>query len=257
MIRNFIEQLWFRWSKIPTLEEALKKLPDGRLHIYSPLDFTIGELERKEGWVKEYNPKDPLFQSGRGYDPNLSDPKNIKIFQDKIELTQPKDEEKDAFIQSNFTFKHGTVRAIIKLPKVKGAWSAFWLFGENGMPEHDILEQCGDWENKVSVTHHWGYDYNNVPNPRGKKMTRNNKRYNKNFRPTEDYYLYEVELSPYKVVYRINGIKVRTMKKGVSSSQQRVIFSVTKGNYCQSKTTSILKDDAAMSVKRLELWKII
>jgi len=257
MIRNFIEQLIFRWSRIPTWQEAVQRVPEGTLTKYHMSDIEIGNLEWIEGWTKNYNKdKDPPFREGRPFDPELSSLDNITTTSSLMILTQPKEAcTKDAYIQSNFTIKYGTVRALIKVPKVPGAWSAFWLFG--GLPEMDIFEHCGGWEDKISVTHHWGYDYDNVPNPKGKKMTKRNARYNKKFRPRDNFYLYEVELSPYKIVYRINGIKVRTLKRHLSSGENRVIFDVTKGDYCQSCFLKGIGRDAQMMIDFLEVYKIV
>jgi len=257
MIRNLIEKILFFLKKIPTWQQAFTRTPEGTLTRYRMCDINVGNLRWNNGWIKIYNPPyDPEFRNNRPFDQQASSPKNITQRNELMQLTQPKGiGTRDAYIQSNFTVKYGTVRALIKLPSIKGAWSAFWGFG--GLPEMDILEHCGGWKHKVSVTHHWGYDYNNVPNPHGKKMTRYNARYNRNFNPTKDFYLYEVELSPYKIVYRINGIKVRTLKRHLSSGENVVIFDVTKGNYCQSSIDTELKEDATMVVDFLEVFKII
>lgn len=252
MIKNYIERLRFKYSKIPTWQEAVKRIPDGSLRKYYSKDITLGNLEWKKGWTKNYNEdKDPLFVPWRPWNSELSSIDNIKHEGKLLTLTQHKEpNSKDAYMESNFTIKYGTVRALIKLPNVTGAWSAFWLFGKNGMPEHDIIEHCGEWENEVAVTHHWGYDYEEN---RGKKSTINNGRYNKNFKPTDNYYLYEVELTPYKVTYRINGIKVRTLTKHLSSGENVIIFDVTRGKYCGNKA---LARNAKMEISFLEIWKI-
>ena len=253
-MRNLLERIYFMLCKIPTWEDAIKSIPQGDYIKYDMSKVTIGDMPWKYGWTPIYvEDESPQFRIGREWAKDMTDADNILQSPTKMTLTQPKSAgTKDAWIQSNFRIKYGTVRALIKLPDVSGAHSSFWLFGQNGMPEMDVLEHCGGWENKVSVTHHHGIAYESGQ----KKMTHNNARYNKNFKPRDEFYLYEVELSPYKVVYKINGVKVRTLKRGLSSGENKVIFNVVKNSYCQTTTESVLNDDAVMIVDFLEVYKI-
>ena len=255
-MRNLLERIYFMLCKIPTWQEAIERIPEGSITKYDMSKVTIGDMPYKKDWTPKYiEGVSPQFRIGREWAKDMTDPASITQWATTMKLKlQREANTKDAWIQSNFRIKYGTVRALIKLPNVKGAHSAFWLFG--GLPEMDVLEHCGGWENKVSVTHHHGYDYNNVPNPKGKKMTHNNARYNKKFKPRDEFYLYEVELSPYKIVYKINGVKVRTLKRGLSSGENKVIFDVVKNSYCQTTTESVLDDDAVMIVDFLEVYKI-
>jgi hypothetical protein len=252
-IRNIWEKWAFKFKKMPTWEQAIKFTPDGDYTKIDASNITLGNMNWKAGYTKNFDPEgeDPMFRPSRPWDSTLSSPDNIKIEDGLIKLTQPAGEsQKDAWMESNFKIKYGTIRALIKLPKVDGAWSAFWLFGTNGMPEMDILEHCGSWENEVAVTHHWGYDYNGE---RGKKSTLHNGRKKKKFKPTDEYYLYEVELSPYYIKYKINGVVVRKLKNHLSSGENTIIFDVTTGFYCNS---SEVVEDATMLVKFLEIYKI-
>lgn len=253
-IRNLLEKLYFFFKKIPSYIDV-KRVPDGKRYLIDSSNITIGNMPWKPGWNKDFEwGLDPHFRWNKPYSQDTSSLENIAVEDGRIVMTLPKESNsKEAVLFSNFTIKYGTVRALVKLPKIKGAWSAFWLFGTNGMPEHDIFEHCGGWENKVSVTHHWGYDYNGV---KGKKATRWNARENKNFTPREGYYLYEVELTPYKTTYSINGVKVRTMKQGLSSGENTVIFGVGKGDYCNSNVSQAIETDAKMSIQYIEVFKI-
>jgi beta-glucanase (GH16 family) len=133
------------------------------------------------------------------------------------------------------------VSALIRLPEEQGAWSAFWLFGETGLPENDVFEHCGG-EQYVNVTHHWGYGYDN---PELKKHTEWNKR--RNINPNE-WNLYEIEISPYKTIYRINNKVVRSMKRGTSSDRRHILLTCGWGDYCGGNSP-----DAYMEVKWLTL----
>jgi len=254
-LRSFREKLAFRNAVLPNYLQAIDRTPEGDHTRYNMKDVEIGNLEWKSGYNKIFDPAtDPPFRDSKPWDTDHSSPENITQTDECLLLTKPRDaNSKDAYLYSNFTFKYGTVRALIKLPNIRGAWSAFWLFGNNEMPEHDILEHCGHKEHEVSVTHHWGYDYSGIY---GKKSTLHNERYNKNFNPTENYYLYEVEIGPYKTVYRINGVIVRTVKKGLGSADQHILLDVTRGEYCNSSNNQSMVGDAIMKVKFIEVFKM-
>ena len=216
-------------------------------------NVTFGNMPYKKGWVKDYTSTDPMFRKSIKWFPstNYSD-KNVTVLDGTINIHCPSDGMTEGAMVSNFTFKYGTVRALIKAPNVKGVWSAFWLFDENGMPEHDF-EFCGQEKHTVNVTHHWGitYDDNN------KKSTLHNARRNKNFNPTTEYNMYEIEKLPYKVTYKINGVVVKVMRKGISSGNSRLLFTAGTGIYCGSEKNQPLNKNGIMSIKSIELYKLI
>jgi len=215
---------------------------------YDASNITIGNLEWKgKYWDKIYEyGKDPMFRYSYPWDQEEYPEENIRITDSCIEIWARTDGTKGVLF-SNFKFKYGIVKALVKLPDVDGAWSAFWLF--RGMPELDIFEHCGQWENQVSVTHHWGYTYE-----RGmKKTTYGNVRFNEAFEPTKKYYVYEVEVTPYEVIYRINGIVTQVMTEGVPSHEQHIILNVTTGDYCENIA---LKEDAVMKVKWIKVFEM-
>jgi len=253
-IRSKIEQFIFRIRGFKKNQEPTPPL--GKRYYIDASNITLGNPPWKgRAWDRVYQwGYDPMFRWHLPWDDNHGVKNNIIIEDDRIRLRMHGHKHsKEAYLYSNFTIKTGTVRAMIKTPNIEGAWSAFWLMGKFGMPEIDIFEHCGEWTDKVNVTHHWGYDYENI---NGKKSTLSNGRQYKDFRPTEKYNLYEVELTPYKVIYKINNTVVRTMKRGVPSGPNHVIFDIVKGTYCGSGPTSELDDDAYMDIKYLELFII-
>ncbi len=221
--------------------------PEGKLTRYNMSEVTIGNLPWKKEWKRIFQDSiDPMFSYQFPWDKSECLRENVIQTDTGINLIARADGTK-AVLFSNFTFKYGTVRALIKLPDVPGAMSAFWLF--EGMPELDVLEHCGQWNNQVAVTHHWGWSYE----PGRKKATRHNLRFNELFTPDEQYYLYEVEITPYKVVYRINGNIVRVMEEGIPSQDLHIILNIGWGNYCDSPEG--INEDAVMSVKWLEVYE--
>ncbi len=255
-IRSLIESWIFRFRKIPPYRTSmLNNTPKGERTLFKMQDITIGNMPWKKGWEKGYvHGEDPMFRLSKPWAAHESSDDNVKKTSTGITLTQPKEKDaKSAYLFSNFTIKYGTVRALVKCPCATGMWSAFWLFGKSGTPECDIFEHCGEWENEVAVTHHWGYDYGG---PYGKKSTLHNARYNKNFNPSKEFYLYEIEFGPYSVVYKINGVVVKRMKKGIPSGENHILFDVVKGQYCGTDPNAELSEDGVMEVKFLEIFKI-
>ena len=254
-IKSWIEKQRFRRRRcLPEWHDNLTK-PEGEYQYYDMSQVSIGTLDWIDGYEKLYDEQtDPMFMSGAPW-ASEGDYNADWLVQgiSGLSLVMPKETNgQTAMLSSNFSIKYGTIRALIKLPDVAGAYSAFWLFGKQGAPECDILEACGHEWNKVHVTHHWGYDYEDIW---GKKSTLHNDRYNRRFKPTEKYYMYEIELSPYKVVYRINGVIVKIMKEGIPSDKQRIIFSLTKGSYCDSSHDEPLDSVARMKIRFLEVFK--
>ncbi len=250
-IRSLIEKIRFSLRLMFPKYLKYNHVPRGILTSYPDIKF--GNLPYKREWIKVYKTDDPSFRKSiPWYLASRYSDANIRYdLHGELKVIAPKDGKTEGVIMSNFTFKYGTVRAIIKTTDVSGVWSAFWLFDKNGMPEHDF-EWCGQQKHSVHVTQHWGYDYDN----NDKKSTLHNTRTNYRFNPTSEYNTYEIEKSPYKTIYRINGVVVKTMKHGLSSGESYIIFGVHTGSYCNSKPNQVLSKDAVMSIRSIELFKI-
>ena len=250
--KSFIEKILFLFKRVPSYEEYLSNedTPEGVEHVYDMSRASLGDLPWMSGYTKNYEEGiDPEFRTSLPWDQDGFDAQNItQIPGEYLKLTKPAGvHTKDALLYSNFSMKHGTVRALVKMPKVKGAFSAFWLF--DGLPELDILEHCGQWKRKYACTHHWGYDYGE---DYGKKSTLHNTRFNFKLNFNSDWYVLEAEVSPYKVVYKINGVKVRSVKRGVPSGELHIILNVGYGEYCNSKEGVI--EDADLLVKWVKTY---
>lgn len=221
---------------------------ESKFTTYDASNITIGNLEWKgSAWDKKYEyGKDPMFRYSFPWDQEKFKSENIHLTDSCIEIWARKDGS-EGVLFSNFKIKYGIVRAKVKLPDVEGAWSAFWLF--RGMPELDIFEHCGQWKNQVTVTHHWGYAYEKGM----KKSTLQNERFSESFNPTEEYNIYEVEVTPYEVIYRINGIVTRVMTEGIPSHELHIILNVATGDYCENIP---LKEDAVMKVKWIKVFEM-
>lgn len=202
---------------------------------------TVGMPPWQKKWERKHQPEDPDWRWNMPWFQERYAKENIEYTDQGVKIWARNG--KEGCLYSNFNFKYGKVAAKIRLPNEEGAWSAFWLFGESGMPENDALEHCGG-ESYVNVTHHWGYNYESSG---FKKQTTHNKRRGIN---PNDWNIYEVEVTPYKTIYRINGKTVRTIKRGTSSDKRHILLTCGWGFYCGDKTP-----DAFMEVQWLTVEK--
>lgn len=199
---------------------------------------TVGIPPWQSKYERIHQPEDPDWRWNLPWDQQTFSEDNIEYTDTGVKIWARNG--KQGCLYSNFYFKYGVITAKIRLPREEGAWSAFWIFGESGMPEYDVFEHCGG-ESHVNVTHHWGYTYDE--GGKYKKSTRHNKR--KNINPY-DWNLYQVEVTPYKTIYRINGNVVRTMRQGAASDKRHIVLTCVWGNYCGGYTP-----DAFMEVEWL------
>lgn len=257
LINNFIswkEKMSFRKDIVPCLEDAINRVPEGEITYYDMFDVNVGNLEwQGSEWAKVYEPGiDPPFRVGVPWDADDTSKNNIEQHNQKMDIVARKEEGKgnNGVLWSNWGFKHGTIQVLAKFPNIEGAFSAIWMF--DGLPEMDF-EHCGQWKNQVTSTSHQGFDYDG---PYGKKSTLHNERKNRKFKPTDQYYLYEIYLSPYEMIWYINGLAVRKVCDGISNRDQHLILSVGKGEYCGSVEDGSLPEDARMSVKWVRTFKM-
>ncbi len=211
--------------------------PVSTIEYYTFDQSTVGIPPYKLHWKRIHQPEDPDWRWNMPWDQHTYDRENIEFVKNGVKIWARNG--KYGCLYSNFHFKYGKVSAKIRLPKEEGAWSAFWLFG--GLPEFDILEHCGG-ETYVNVTHHWGYNYDHS---NFKTQTTHNKR--RGIDPY-DWNIYAVEVTPYKIIYSINGKVVRKKRKGISSDERHILLTCVWGQYCGGKTP-----DAFMEVEWLRL----
>ena len=253
-IISFKEKMSFRKEIIPSLESALNRIPKGDMMHYIMATVNIGQLEWQSGWQKDYKPYvDPPFRVGVPWDVDDTSENNIIQQPTHMDIITRKEAGRgnDGILYSNWTIKYGTIQVLAKLSDIQGAFSAIWLYGKDGLPEFDF-EHCGQWNNQVTATGHWGYDYDYY----GKKSTLHNERKNRKFYPTDEYHLYEIELSPYETIWRINGLDVRRTKEGANAGKQHLILSIGKVEYCGSEENGTLSEDAKMEVRWVRTFKM-
>ena len=161
------------------------------------------------------------------------------------------------------TFSYGNFSAEIIMPKGKGLWPAFWLCGEGDWPdsgEIDIMEGYTDckcfrlttpyfpWINpswKTTTNAHYAEDGKHRQiGARGVSI------FKQPDDPSYNWHKYEVNWTPDKMVFLIDGKVVRTDTEAVRrfsryQSRVRVIFDCL----CQDPENHKIKRDGVMCVR--------
>lgn len=167
-------------------------------------------------------------------------PECVQLSTAGVEINAVKQDEynKAGMLYSKWSFVYGKLISKIQFDDKPGSWQAFWLLSDNQqkdyrnidylLPEFDF-EYCGNWKHSISATQHYGYDYES------KRSTRRNKISGLKFYPGNKFYEYAFEITPYRVIWRINGIAVKIMYRAASSNLKRVLLdnkTSTKSGYC-------------------------
>jgi beta-glucanase (GH16 family) len=110
-------------------------------------------------------------------------------------------------IWSRQEFKYGYFECRCKAPSGQGLWPAFWLFGQNGKDEIDIMEMKGEKDYETHVDIHIPNNTGMVPGFLGIK---------KNWggwiktdqKLTEEWVVFSALWKPGSIIYYVNGVPV-------------------------------------------------
>lgn len=110
--------------------------------------------------------------------------------------------------------KYGKWEMKVKFPFRKGFWPAFYLvpLTRPTLPEIDVFEYFGKKENEISCTQHWGKDYGLKPpdyNVKSKELTGDF---------SDVWMIWAIEVTPKKMVWKLNNNIVFSSKKGLPKS---------------------------------------
>ena len=110
----------------------------------------------------------------------------------------------------------------VKFPYKGGYWPAFYLvpLTRPTLPEIDVFEYYGIKENEISCTLHWGKDYGLKP-PDYNTVTKD---LTGNF--TNVWMIWAIEVTPKKIVWKLNNKEVFRSKKGLPTSPLYMIANV-------------------------------
>ncbi len=112
----------------------------------------------------------------------------------------------------SFRHQYGKVEAKVKVPK-GNAYHAFWLAGERMLPQVNVFKYSGG---KFYLGNFWG----DVADPNG--ISKDNTALTGAFAGKN--YIFTLEWTPDQLIWSINGIVFKTMRRGVPSEPMYIAF---------------------------------
>lgn len=140
--------------------------------------------------------------------------------------------------QDKATFRYGFAAARMKLHRLRGQHSSFWLLGQRGnwygTPGHeiDVIEYFGDRHPQGGLTSflHW---YKGTKLQKTGSWIKNPNRFLKNRRDgwSKNYHVFSVEWTPERYIFRIDGQETWRTSRKVSTDHQYAILSMLASDY--------------------------
>ncbi|HEY4789333.1 MAG TPA: family 16 glycosylhydrolase, partial [Bacteroidales bacterium] len=115
---------------------------------------------------------------------------------------------------SSFRTKYGKIEAKVKLGDSQDVLHAFWLGGETMIPQIDIFK-C--FKNKLALSTFWG----NPTEPNGVK---NDSLSLSASKFTGGYFIFSLDWSPEKIVWRINNVEVKTQTSNIPNEPLYIVL---------------------------------
>lgn len=111
----------------------------------------------------------------------------------------------------NFKQKYGLFEAKIKMSNNNGVNHAFWLSSSKSFPQIDIVKTNNSKE--AVFGHHWQNKvmHNDISKFKGKNFT-------------NDYYIYSLEWTPEKLIWKINDFVVAERKQGIPDQEMFLVI---------------------------------
>ncbi|HAM99398.1 MAG TPA: hypothetical protein DCQ26_12390 [Marinilabiliales bacterium] len=193
-------------------------------------DFTSGKVD-EEKWMNSYfwgkmllNDRYVLAGDKHYYTNN----KNVELNGTTLKIITKKENSKGkvwhpvhGFFERDFEYtsgmlstahsfrqKYGKFEAKIKIDANFPVYQAFWLKGEKILPEVDVFKFNMDKRNRFQMSNIWG-DANDFKKARKATSKINGSAFAK------DYFIYSLEWSPEKLIWKINGMEVFTTTSGI------------------------------------------
>lgn len=155
------------------------------------------------------------------------------------------------------TFRYGYFECRAVVPEGKGLWPAFWLFGQNGKDEIDIMECKGERSNDVHVDIHL---------PERKDYIENNLGIKKDWGGwirmkdpiVNDTIIYSGVWLPNSLTYFVNGVPVSHFEGDFSTPMNVIVnLAVARDNYpFNPGPNAKTKFPADYQVDYVRVWKL-
>lgn len=115
---------------------------------------------------------------------------------------------------SSFRTKYGKIEAKIKMQSSPDVFHAFWLGGETTVPQIDVFK-C--YNNKLFMSSFWG-------NPAEPNGINNDTASISASKFANNYFIYSLEWSPEKIVWKINNLEIKTQTSNIPNEALYVVL---------------------------------
>jgi beta-glucanase (GH16 family) len=115
----------------------------------------------------------------------------------------------------SFRFKYGRIEAKIKLGSTGKVSHAFWMLGDKILPEIDVFKSL---DGKLQLSNIWG----NITEKDG--VHKVSKKIGAS-KLASDFFIYTLDWTPEKLVWKINGLEVATITESVPQESMYFVFS--------------------------------
>lgn len=167
-----------------------------------------------------------------------------KIWNSKLGF-QPKDFDYTSGLIStgnSFRQKYGKFEAKVKLNRSHPGYQAFWMVGEQRMPEIDIVFAKGKSNANAILANHYGPGDNDSVKEKISGLNL-----------TSDFFIYTLEWYPEKLVWKINDVEVYSTTKNIPDDQLYMIFSAgLTGEIDGSKLPQTMEIDWVKCYQKVE-----
>lgn len=168
--------------------------------------------------------------------------------------------------RSNFSFVYGKIEALIRVPRARGIWPAFWLCGAApgmGWPtdgEIDIMEVVGkDPDSQYHATIHG-------PRKDGQGHVQQSQRVRVPFDLSQGHHLYAVEWTPTYVQFELDGHPTAIVTReqfearggrwvGTFDKPQGILLNVAVGGDWNGAPDASTPEYNSMHVQWLRVWQ--
>jgi beta-glucanase (GH16 family) len=199
-------------------------------------DFKDAKLDAKK-WINNYFWGDAVLKDTYSLpgEKHLNTPgKNVEIKDSTLRITTRKENaegkiwnpalgfQKQQFAYTSglvctgksFRQKYGVIKAKVRFSNTP-LKQAVWMVGEKILPHIDIAKLD---KNKIHVGNFWG-NLNDKGGPNKKSYKKGGSKF------TSDYFIYTLEWTPDKLVWKVNGLEAMTQTTGVPQDPMYIGFS--------------------------------
>lgn len=150
--------------------------------------------------------------------------------------------------RGRFSFQYGYAEIMVKVPRGKGLWPAFWLLaeGDDWPPEIDVFEIIGDQPNTVYMTNHW-------KSPTGEHLSTQGIFTGPDF--TAGFHTFAVDWRPGEVIWYVDGVERYRTNQGVPAEPMYLIVNLAVGGDWPGSPDASTPFPATMDIHYIHVYQ--